>query len=163
MPAAPLGVVAADPKVRKVHVSPLWSTTAVSTAAVEHLSYGAPQLWSISAMEQLSCGAPQLAALQPWSTKAWNTPLRSTTTWSTATVEHHSQQHQCKRHSYQFSWILQISCSTNAWYENIYINIELNYIKDKSNKYSNSAIANYLTTFYSYLCSWGKFMSILSE
>ena len=49
MPAASLGVVGADPKVRTVHVSPLWSTTAVSTAAVEHLSYGAHQLWSTSA------------------------------------------------------------------------------------------------------------------
>ena len=98
MPAASLGVVGADPKVRTVHVSPLWSTTAVSTAAVEHLSYG----------------APQLAALWPWSTAAWNTPLRSTTAWSTTTVENHSQQHQCKRRSYQFSWILQISCSTKA-------------------------------------------------
>ena len=82
----------------------LWSTSAGSTAAVEHLSCGASQLWSTSAVEHLSwqhCGrrAPQL-----WSTSAmehlsYGAPqLWSTSAGSTMAMEHRSLEYPAEEH-----------------------------------------------------------------
>lgn len=114
--AAPLRVDGADPKARPVRVSPLWSTAAWSTAAWStatastaalDLSYGAPQLAAL--------GAPSiLYLLHPRSTATWSTPLRTIAAWSTTAVSTAAMEHQCRGCGCQFSWILQISCSTKA-------------------------------------------------
>lgn len=90
-----------------------------ASSAMEQLSCGAPQpgrppqLWSTSystaswntgSLEHhsLSTSAGSTAAVEH---QSLNTPpAEEHYRLSTTTVEHHSQQHQCKRHSYQFSW-----------------------------------------------------------
>ena len=139
--AAPLPVDGAGPKARPVRVSPLWSTaewssTAWSTAAWSSTAWStaawSTAAWSTAAWStatastaalDLSYGAPQLAALgapsilyllHPRSTATWSTPLRTIAAWSTTAVEHRHLEHQCRGCGCQFSWILQISCSTKA-------------------------------------------------
>ena len=125
-PAAPLRVDGADPKARLVRVSPLWSTTAWSSTAWSTTAWSTAA-WSTAtastAALDLSYGAPQLAALgapsilyllHPRSTATWSTPLRTIAAWSTTAVEHRHLEHQCRGCGCQFSWILQISCSTKA-------------------------------------------------
>ena len=79
MPAAPLRVDGADPKARLAHVNLLWSTTAWSTAVMEHPSHGAPHPWSTP----------------PRSTAAWSITTVNTAAVEYCRLEHPIEEHHC--------------------------------------------------------------------